>query len=242
MNSTPLKDARLTIELDTEEARARIAFLEEKMRNIQDALNKAEGELKGQESDVKDASRRQLSGLSPNRPQAGPGKFGLRQVPSLLSAAELAGVIGSPFGVPIGPVAKFAIGMTDQYGAFGAGFAKGLVKNSGLPDSVKTMYDSIIETVDSSLRKNLIEVDRRLKAFTPAFEKTLEMVKAQLLTGGHLNTKRVQQFAYTAYEWEFVQARKDKDIRDKTLKMLGEQAPEVIKGFFMKAMEGKIVP
>jgi hypothetical protein len=68
------------------------------------------------------------------------------------------------------------------------------------------------------------------------------MAKAQVLTGGHVNPKALKDFSTTAYEWEFVNQRKDQDIRDKTLRILGEQAPSVIKDLFSGVVEGKFNP
>jgi hypothetical protein len=241
VNSSPLKDARLRIELDTQEAQARLDKLEHKMEeiNVQIQKDATTAQANVTKSNAATRQRHAQKGLSdPSSDNTGPGKFGIRQIPQLLSAGELAGVVGGPFG----GAARMAVNLQQQYGAFAEGLQEGIIDQMPLPTMMKAAMKAQIAVTQTQIRKFVTEVDLRLKNVLPAFDRTLEMVKAQLLTGGHVNAKAVGKFAATSYEWEFLNARKDKDIRDKTLKLLGEQAPGVMKELFMKATEGKFSP
>jgi hypothetical protein len=85
-------------------------------------------------------------------------------------------------------------------------------------------------------------MDHRLKAFAVAFESIVQYGSAAALTGGHVDPMALKRFARSSYEWEFVQARKDKHARDLTLRVLGQEAPGVIKELFSVAVAGNIAP
>lgn len=236
MNSSPLKDARIRIELDTDDAQARLDLLEEKMEEITGDIQEGAKELKEQEGKSSQVSkkRREMAGLqSPSADNTGPGKFGLRQIPQLLGAANLAGAVPG-----IGGSLRFGVEAQQKYGPAFEGIVEGAIDQSTESPILRALLKTPLKS-EEAVRKFIMQLDLRMKTLGATFDKVAEMAKAQLLTGGHLDGKKLAQFASTAYDWEFVNARKDRDLRDKTLKMLAEYG---IKDIMMKASEGKLVP
>lgn len=241
MNSSPLKDARLRIELDTADAQARLDRLEERFEELGGDIDETSNELKDQQKQANKISRQrnEREGRDkPNMDNTGPGKFGLRQIPQLLGAAELAGAVGGP----VGNAAKLVVGLEQRYGAVAEGLIEGSIDQMPITPAVKAAIKGATTQMNERLRKFTTEIDLKLKSFMPALDQAIEMSKAVLVTGGHLNSDKLTKFIWNSYDWQFVQARKDKDIRDKTLKMIAHQVPGLIKDLFMQASEGKFSP
>lgn len=239
--SQALKDARLRIELNTDDAQARLDALEEAMDDLGDELDEREDKLTKQEKKSTRLGRTRIEREGRNKPSmdaTGPGKFGLRQIPALLSAENLAGAIGGPFG----GAAKLVVAAEQRYGAVAEGIVEGMVDQLPLSPMMKVGIKAATAGVNAELRKWINEIDLRMKALQPALERVIEMSKATLVTGGHINAHALEKFARTAYDWEFVNARKEKDIRDKTLKLIATQAPGAIRDLWMQVAEGKFQP
>jgi hypothetical protein len=265
-DSSPLKNARIKIELDTDDAQARLDLLEERMeeinRDIEDGAETME-QQNGQAGGGGGGGKRPPRGHSgmeqPSRDTTKPGKFGIRNIPGLMSAQGLAAA--APFGIG-GPLST-GIGWELQYGAMAKGLTEGGLSALGISSQVAKSADPFGNPFEfkgesklqeamrkagkpyneqSTFHKKLVEADLRLKSFQPALEMTIEMAKAVLVTGGHLSANSVKNFATTAYEWEFVQARKDKDIRDKSIEMISREAPGAIAELFQQVVRGNFVP
>lgn len=211
------------------------------MDAISGDLDQRDEELDKQEKKSTRLSRKINEQEGRNKPSmdtTGPGKFGLRQIPTLLSAENLAGAVGGPFG----GAAKMLVGIEQKYGAVGEGLVEGMIDQMPLSATMKIGIKAATAGVNAELRKWITEIDLRMKSLQPALEKVIEMSKATLVTGGHINADALTKFAKTAYEWEFVNARKEKDIRDKTLRLIATQAPGAIRDLWMQVAEGKFQP
>lgn len=242
MSSSPLKSAKLTIELDTQDAQARLDELEEKLNELTGDIEDQDGELSKNEKrsgNIGQQREQQQGSHQPSMHNTGPGKFGLRNVPAILTASDMAGFIGGLVPIPaVGTSARKIVELEQQYGPLASGIVESMLKKFGIPDVVAK---SAVQSADT-VHKLIGDLDKRLKAFSPTLENTLEMAKAQIMAGGHINAKELVKFAQTSYEWEFVNQRKTQDIRDKTLRVIGEEAPNMMKELFMRAVEGKLVP
>jgi hypothetical protein len=249
----PIRDARLRIDLDTSDAEDRIDQLEEKLKEIQDDLDDTDDQ--GEEAE-KANSRRSQNKTNQFNSHMKPGKFGLR------TAAQ--NVTGGLAGLPVvggvadavsnyAPIATGLLSRFEKWYNDRADRAKaaeaanpgwrtrwGLTKPFQAP--IKGNQDQTATEALHKIDKLVVEVDLKLKTLEAAKEAVISYLSAAALTGGHVDAAGLSKFARQEYDWAFVQARKDKDVRDKAMRILGEQAPNVLKDLWTSVQKGSFAP
>lgn len=155
----------------------------------------------------------------------GPGRFGAQNIRGLLSAPGLLGAVPV-----VGGALSFGAQLEMKYGAAAEGMVAGLtgqlLRESGMEDSaggeILDRVTKLVLQMQDSVRGVVQSLDAKLRAIEPALEAVLMMGKGQLLAAGGLDKGFLSQYAENMFEIQSTLLRKDKDVRDKTLREVSE--------------------
>lgn len=257
--SEEIKDAKFRIELDVDQAKKDLDELEQavfdldaaraggapdpktgKPRTSADAgKTTSPPESRGRPSPRGQSPGRSAPGQTDEEPllnrhglRIGNNRFGLRDIPGLLSAEGLGGalpVIGGPTRAVIQGVQKF--------GPMATGINEAIAQN--LPPGLREVFEGV-SAFQSETVKKLIEVDQRLRAIEPTFEASLQVARAQLLLGGAVDVGDLAEFYKQTYEITYAQRAKDIDVRTKTLEELSKSGAKQLIDAVQKSVKGEL--
>ena len=241
--SDELKDAKMRIELDPQQAEETLDILAEKVDEIDESIAGTEKDIdkaKAKEKQQKDERGKGGGGEAgrqkPGMDNTQPGRFGLKNAATSALHGNF-NVAAVAAGIPIvGAAAVVGIEALKRFGPAGAGALEGL--GDELPEGPLRSAFKGLSSMVAGLSGTLNAIETRVNTMSQAFDSATELAKAQLLLGGAVDVGNVADFASQTYDLQFAERSKQLDVRAKTLEAIGSAGTKQLIDALLAATKG----